>query len=177
MNKTPVTVSYIFFIIGILLIPTTYAQATKIGFVDLVVLLDQAPQTKVAKEKVEREFRSRDNELVGKQKKLRTQEDQLRRDANTLSAVARQKLEENISRSRREIKRDLDDFREDFALARNREMSILQKRVNEAIVKLAKDEQFDLIVGDSIIYASQGINITEKILQILRKQFKQKAGQ
>jgi Skp family chaperone for outer membrane proteins len=43
-------------------------------------------------------------------------------------------------------------------------------------VKLAKDEKYDLIVGDSIVYASEQINITEKVLKILRANFKKNAG-
>ena len=140
-------------------------------------MLEKAPQTKAAKEKVEREFKIRDNDLVNKQKELRRQEEKLKRDGSTMSADARKKLEADISRIRRELKRDLDDFREDFSLARDREMTKLQKHINEAIVKLAKDEKFDLIVGDSIVYASERIDITEKVLKILREEFKKNAGQ
>lgn len=152
------------------------AEGSKIGFVNPILLLDKAPQTISAKEKVEREFKSRDNELVGKQKELRRQEEKLKRDGSTLSSSARQKLESKIGRMRREIKRDLDDFREDFTLARNREMVKLQKRINEAIIKLAKDENYDLIVGDSIIYASDKIDVTDKVIKLLKADFKKNAG-
>ena len=156
---------------------TASAQEPKIGFVNPVDLLDKAPQTMAAKEKVEREFKERDNELVEKQKDLRREEERLKRDGSTMSDEARKKLEVDISRIRRELKRDLDDFREDFSLARNREMSKLQQQINEAIVKLAKDEKFDLIVGDSVVYASERIDITEQVLKVLREEFKENAGQ
>ncbi len=155
---------------------TANAEESKIGFVNPIDLLDKAPQTKAAKEKVEREFKTRDTELVNKQKELRRQEETLKRDGSTMSSEARKKLEVNISRTRRELKRDLDDFREDFSLARNREMAKLQKYINEAIVKLAKDEKFDLIVGDSVVYASERIDVTEQVLKILREEFKKSAG-
>lgn len=154
----------------------TLAEGSKIGFVNAVVLLDKAPQTKAAKEKVEREFKARDNQLVNAQKDLRKQEEKLTRDGPTMSNADRQKLEADISRLKRELKRDLTDFREDFSIARNREMGKLQKRINEAIIKLAESEKFDLIVGDSVIYASKRIDITEKVLVILRENFKQNAG-
>jgi outer membrane protein len=152
------------------------AAGAKIGFVNPIVLLDKAPQTKAAKEKVEQEFKTRDNQLVNEQKKLRREEEKLKRDGSTMSSTDRQKLESKIARLKRELKRNLDEFREDFSLARNREMGKLQKRINEAIVKLAKDEKYDLIVGDSIVYASEQINITEKVLKILRANFKKNAG-
>lgn len=154
----------------------TLAEGAKIGFVNAIVLLDKAPQTKAAKEKVEREFKARDNQLVNAQKELRREEEKLKRDGSTMSSADRQKLESKISRLKRELKRDLTDFREDFSIARNREMGKLQKRINEAIVKLAKDEKYDLIVGDSVIYASDRIDITDKVIKILRDNFKKNAG-
>ena len=63
-----------------------------------------------------------------------------------------------------------------FRERRNREMGKLQKRINEAIIKLAEEEKFDLIVGDSVIYASKRIDITDKVLKILRENFKNNAG-
>jgi len=153
-----------------------YAAGAKIGFVNAIVLLDKAPQTKAAKEKVEREFKTRDNTLVSAQKELRRKEEKLKRDGSTMSAADRQKLESTISRLKRELKRDLTDFREDFSIARNREMGKLQKRINEAIVKVAKDEKYDLIVGDSVVYASDRIDITDKVIKILRQTFKKNAG-
>ena len=154
----------------------TMAEGAKIGFVNAIVLLDKAPQTKAAKEKVEREFKARDNQLVNAQKELRQEEEKLKRDGTTMSAADRQKLESKIARLKRELKRDLTDFREDFSIARNREMGKLQKRINEAIIKLAEGEKYDLIVGDSVIYASKRIDITEKVLKILRENFKKNAG-
>ena len=101
--------------------------AANIGFVNPVRLLDQAPQTKALKEKVEREFKPRDTQLVAKQKDLRKKEEKLQKDSSTMSAAQQQELEAEIAQLRREIKRDLDEFREDFTVARNREMAKLQK--------------------------------------------------
>jgi len=165
-----------FFISALIISASVNAEEFKIGFVNPILLLDKAPQTTSAKEKVEREFKARDNELVSKQQELRRKEEKLKLDGSTLTEKGRQKLEAEIARIRRDLKRDLDDFREDFSLARNREMAKLQKRINEAIVQLAKNEKYDLIVGDSIIYASEKIDVTEKVLKILREEFKKNAG-
>jgi outer membrane protein len=159
------------FLISCLFITAAHAEV-RIGYVDPVKLLDKAPQTQAAKDQVEKEFKPRDTQLVAQQKELRNKEEQLKRDGGTMSSSTRQKLETDISRLKREIKRDLDDFREDFTLARNRIMAKLQKRINEAIVKLAKNENYDLIVGDSVIFASKNIDVTDKILKILREEFK-----
>lgn len=174
MNLTKRTVSVLTVIV--LSFFASNAVAAKIGFVNAIELLDKAPHTKAAKEKVEREFKSRDNDLVNQQKELRNKEEKLKRDGSTMSASSRQKLESDIAKIRRDLKRDLDDFREDFSLARNREMAKLQKHINLAIIKLAKDGKYDLIVGDSVVYASPAIDITDKVLSILRAEFKKNAG-
>lgn len=167
---------FTFLFIAILIPSHVVAEGFKAGFVNAIELLDKAPQTKSAKEKVEREFKSRDNDLVNKQKGLRRQEEKLKRDGSTMTSSARKKLEADIARIRRDLKRDLDDFREDFSLARNRELANVQKHIYDAIVKLAKKEKFDLIVGDSVIYASKKIDVTEQVLKILREEFKKNAG-
>lgn len=178
--KRPMTITAVVTATAALLLGLGLAQAqnpSRIGFVNPIALLDKAPQTKAAKEKVEQEFKERDTALVNKQQQLRQQEERLKRDGSTMSADERRKLESDITKARRDIKRDLDEFREDFSLARNREMAELQKHINEAIVKLAKDEEFDLIVGDSVVFASERIDITDKVLKILSDEFDKGAKQ
>ena len=80
----------------------------------------------------------------------------------------RRNLERDIIAQQRELKRAQDEFREDFNIRRNEELGSLQRQVYEAIVSLAKEEQFDLIVNDgAVIYASEQVDITDKVLKRL----------
>ena len=154
--------------------PVGAAQAAeyKVGFVNAAVLLDQAPQSESARKKLEAEFAPREKELVADQKALRAMEDKLAKDSAVMSESEQRKLERDILSRKREIKNAQDEFREDLNIRRNEELGKLQRSVYEIIVGLAKQEKYDMIVGDGVIYASDTVDITSKVLQRLKDDFK-----
>ncbi len=146
-----------------------WAQAgVKIGFVNAEKVLEKAPQVEAARKRLEREFRPRDQELVAMQKEIKRLEEKLARDRDVMSEAQREKLERKIRAKRRELKRAQDEFREDFNIRRNEEFDKLQRQIHKAIIDLAKDEKFDLILGDGVIYASPKVDITDKVLKRLK---------
>jgi len=93
-----------------------------------------------------------------------------------LSDVERGRNENEIRAAKRELRRAQDEFREDLNLRRSQELSKLQQKVTEVIQVLAKAENYDLIVSDGVIFAGTRVDITDKILERLRADFK-KASQ
>lgn len=59
------------------------------------------------------------------------------------------------------------EIREDINLRRNEELSSVQERANKVIQQIALDEKFDLILQDPVVYASQRIDITDKVIKAL----------
>lgn len=159
-------------LIGVLL-PLAGASAAndiKIGFVNTAKLLDKAPQAEAARDRLEQEFAPRDRDLVTEQRALRKKEDELANDSGLMSESQRRDLEREILALRRELKRSQEAFREDFNFRRNEELNKLQRQIYEAIVELAKENGFDLIVNDgAVIYASDQVDITNKVLERLAK--------
>ena len=146
------------------------AQAAdfKVAFVNAAVLLDKAPQAEAARKKLENEFSGREKELVAKQKKVQEMEIKLSRDSSTMSDTEQRKLERDLTSRKRELKNAQDEFRDDLNIRRNEELGKLQRSVYEVIVALAKQEKYDMIVGDGVIYASEQVDITDKVLQQLK---------
>lgn len=162
----------LFLLLGGLLLQIAVAQAAelKIGFVNAAQILDKAPQAELARSRLEKEFAPRDKSLVDAQKSLRSLEEKLARDSAVMGDSERRNLERDILAQQRELKRAQDEFREDFNIRRNEELGSLQRQVYEAIVSLAKEEQFDLIVNDgAVIYASEQVDITDQVLRRLTK--------
>lgn len=146
------------------------AQAeTKIGFVNAEKLLQDAPQADAARARLEKEFAPRDKKLAASQKQLRALEEKLVRDGSTMSDAERTKLERESRDLKRDLKREQDEFREDFNIRRNEELGKLQQQVFEAIRTLAKSEQYDLILSEGVIAASKEVDITGKVLELLKK--------
>ena len=77
----------------------------------------------------------------------------------------RGELEKKILNRKREYNRQQDELREDFNIRRNEELGKLQKRVHEIIIVVAKAESYDLVVTQPVLYASQNIDLTERVLQ------------
>lgn len=144
------------------------AVELKIGFVNAARVLKSAPQAEAALNRLEKEFSPRDKALVEAQKALRKLEDRLSKDGATLSDAERRDLERDIISQRRDVKRAQDEFREDFNIRRNEEMSKLQKLIQDAITALAQEERYDLVLNDgAVIYASEAVDITDKVLKRL----------
>lgn len=148
------------------------AGELKIGFVNAAKLLEAAPQAEAARKLLEKEFADRDRELVEMQSELRRQEERMTREGSTLSEAEQRKLERDIRNGQRELTRRQAEFREDLNLRRNEELRKLQRRAIEVVVALAKEEQFDLVLTEGVIFASDKIDFTERALERLRREFK-----
>lgn len=153
-----------------LLTPTLVLAEVKIGFVNTVKLMEEAPQAKAAISKMEAEFAPREKELVALQRDIKQAEDKLGRDAAVMSDADRSKTERDLVSRKRDLKRAQDEFREDLNIRRNEELSKLQRRLYDAIVDLAKAENYDLIVSEGVVFASTRIDITDAVLTRLKQQ-------
>jgi outer membrane protein len=139
----------------------------KVGFVDTAKLMESAPQVKAAQSKIEAEFAPREKELVELQRKIRTQEDRLARDSAVMSESENTKLERDILAMRRDLKRSQEEFRDDLNIRRNEVLAKLQREIFDAIVAFAKVQNYDLIMGQGVVYSSERVDITEAVLKEL----------
>ncbi len=163
--------SIIFFVMLSLLSVTGVAE-TRIGVVNTAKLLKEAPQAEAARKKLESEFAPRDAKIVELQKLIKSLEDKLSKDAAIMSDTARKNQERGIVKKKRDVKRIREEFTEDFNFRRNEEIGKLQKLVSDTILSLAKEKKFDIILSESVIYASQQVEITAQVLERLRLKYK-----
>ena len=142
-------------------LPTVALADTKVAAVNINKLMEGAPQAQAASEDLKKRFAAREQALLDK------------RDKDILSKSEREKLEQEIRDRRREFKRKSDEFTEDFSLARNEALNKLQADVYKAIVDVAKRENYDLVVSESVLYASKRVDITDKVLERLKELYQQ----
>ena len=155
--------------ICLLLALTSFAaQAeTKIGFVDIAQIMEKSPQADAARQALEREFSGRDKQLTGTRDSILRLEEKLKTDGGIMSEGKRSELEREIVSKKREYNRQRDELREDFNIRRNEELGALQKKVYDVIIEIAKNESFDLVLTQPVLYASDKIDVTEKVLKKL----------
>jgi outer membrane protein len=163
--------SAIFFSI-FLLLPLSVSAETeifKIGYVVVEKILKKAPQTASSNKKLEKEFKSRTDSLQKKVKSIQKQEKDFNKNSVTMSSDERQKAQKKIQNSKIEIQRIERELREDIDIRRREEIGKLQQKINEAIEEMAKKEKYDLILYQGVAYASNEIDITDKLIKVLSK--------
>ena len=150
-----------------------HAADFKVGFVNVAIVLDQAPQAARARARIEREFAPRDREILSQQQEIRALEDKLVKNAAVLSTSERERQEAELRQRKRELRRSEEEFREDLNL---QELSALQRMVTEVIQDMARGENYDLIMTDGVVFAGDRVNITKRVIERLKSEFKESGG-
>ncbi len=138
----------------------------KLGFVNGQRVVNESPQAKRAKQKLEKEFEKRDQELQQLSKRLQTMQENLEKNGVTMAEGERRTKEREFNELNREFQRKQREFREDLNLRQNEEMAAIFERANRVIKQIAEAEKFDLIVQEAV-YFSPRIDITEKVIKAL----------
>tara|TARA_B100002052_G_scaffold102193_1_gene94357 strand:+ start:532 stop:1059 length:528 start_codon:yes stop_codon:yes gene_type:complete len=146
--------------------PSAAQNPSKIGFVDPVRLIEQAPQGVTALAALEEEFRSRDEDLKSRHGQIQDMEADLEKNILIMDATSAQARQREIENLKRRLARDQQEAREDYNLRRNEELAKLQALVREVIVELARAGNYDLVV-EQAVYVSDAVNITDLVLERL----------
>ncbi len=154
---------------------SAYADTNvKVGFVNIASLMEKAPQADAARKALEKEFSARDSKLKAERDGIIDLENKLKTDGDIMSESKRAKLERDILKRKREFKRANEELQEDFNIRRNEELGSLQRDIYDVIVEIAKSEKYDLMVTERVLYASDRIDVTDKILARLKKTYKKR---
>jgi outer membrane protein len=141
------------------------AQDLKIGFVSLPALIERAPQTKAAMDALQEEFAPRQREFVAKQKELEDLAAKAQKDFAVMGETERRNAEKDLRDLQREVTRLQNELREDLNLRQNEEYGVLQRAILKEVQDYAQQQNYDLVVGDGVLYVSTGVNITEQVLR------------
>jgi outer membrane protein len=147
------------------------AQELKIGVVNVPVLMERAPQAKVAMDALQEEFAPRQREILAKQKEYEELGEKVQRDVAVMGETERRNAENDLRNMQREVTRLQNEFREDLNLRRNEELGNLQRSLLDEVQTYAKSAGYDLVVGDGVLYASTAVNITENVLRAMEANF------
>jgi len=159
------------FLIVLTFLVSGFAQAAdlKVGVVNNVRLFQEAPQAEKASARLREEFQPREAKLFTKEKNIKAQEERLMRDGAIMSVAERDKLEREVKNSWRELQLEDSNLKEEFAARQQREMASLREELTQAIQALASEENYDLVLYEGVTYVKPSLDITDKILERLKK--------
>jgi outer membrane protein len=149
--------------LGLMFVANVSVADLKIGFVNIPAVLEKAPQAEKAKKRLEQKFSPRDKQLVAQGKEIQSLEEKMTKEASVMSDSEKAKLENDIQNKKRDAKRSQQEFSEDFNASRNEELGKLQRRIVEAVRAIAKDEDYDLLLTDGVIYSKPEFDITAQV--------------
>lgn len=156
-----------------LLAPLGAAQAQmKIAVVNVPRLLEEAPQAKGAMTALQNEFAPRQRDIVAQQQGLKTKEEKLQRDGAVMAENERRNAEKDLRDSQREVARKQNEYVEDLNLRRNEELGKLQRELLQEVQVYARAQNFDLVLGEGVLYRNESIDITAQVLAALQARAK-----
>jgi outer membrane protein len=145
------------------------AQQLRVGYVDMKQVLDNAPQVLAGREKLDLEFRPRNETIEFQERQAQTMEDRLA--MGDISEDARTRLERELREMHRNVNRQKEDLRDELSFRRTEEVQKLEDQINQAVEQIARDNGYDLILSSPVVYADPTLDITDLVLDQLRVEF------
>ena len=148
-------------------------DTTQIAAVDFRYVVAESDEMKRALAEVETMKTAMEKELGELEKELESTSESLKRKRTVLS-------QEQLMQEEGDLKAKLREYRlkgENMNEKLSNEVTIRRKRVIKALEKVvnavASEQEYDVVLDSStLLYAGEGVDITEKILQRLNQHFK-----
>jgi outer membrane protein len=146
----------------------SYAEV-KIGVVNVRRLLEESPQAKQAMQTLQNEFAARQREVVQLEKDLRAKDEKFQRDGATMTETDRRNAERELREGQRELQRKSQELNEDYNLRRNEEIGKVQRSLLQEVQNYARSANYDLVIGDGVLYAAEAMDITPQVLSAMQR--------
>ncbi len=140
--------------------------AEKIGYVDVRRLIDESPQGLVELNKLEADFAQRNREIQGRIDVFEAKRAELEKNAMLMSEEEAARANQELEQMQRTLRREQRDYNEEYNESRNRSLAVLQKIISDAVIHVARRDDFDLVFQQAV-YISDRIDITERVLKEL----------
>lgn len=144
------------------------AQDLKIGVVNVSKLVSESPQAQQARSSMAQQFTERKKELKQQRQQLQEDVQRLKRDGSAMSEETRQQLEDSVRDQQRQLKLKQSEYKDDVKSAEKEELGKMREQIGQVVQQYAQDHNYDLIVGQGVLYASDQVDVTPRVLQRLK---------
>ncbi|MCP4077216.1 MAG: OmpH family outer membrane protein [Gammaproteobacteria bacterium] len=146
------------------------AQAElKAAYINSEKILQNAPQAVKAIELMKKEFQTRERALRDLAQNTQSQEESLRKEGAIMSDAQKKKIENEILEKKRKIRFDTQSLKEDVDLRRKQEIQKVRTSITAVINSYGKKHGYHLIFTEGVAFASDKVDITDEILEELKK--------
>ena len=150
------------------------ASDLKIGFVGVEKLLTQAPQVEAVNTAMMERFGGKKQELQDLEAEIKTMQENYKRNELVMTEDKLNELKTKLIGKVQTFKQMEATLNQEVSVMRNHELSVLQKAIREIINDVAKKDSYDLILSEGVVFAADKIDITDVVLDRMKKEFKKK---
>ncbi|HOJ15398.1 MAG TPA: OmpH family outer membrane protein [Deltaproteobacteria bacterium] len=156
------------------------AEELKIACIDSRRVITESMVGKDAYEKLKKLSEQKESELKKQEAKIKSLSDEIQAKSATMSASAKEDLQQRYEKEVKEYNRSYKDAQDDL---RNTEMNLLKPWTKEleAIIKdYGEKNKIDLILdktNPAVIYGSKKVDITDAIISLFDKRYQEKSSQ
>lgn len=169
MNR--LTIALLALVCALMTALPSFAADINVGVVNVQRLLAEAPQAKSSMQALQDEFAPRLRGLKDQENEFKTSAEKMQRDAAVMGESERREAERSLRDKQRDLVRRQEEFAEDFNLRRNEVLGQLQKSLMEEVQAFARNQSYDLIVGEGVLFASDSVDVTSQILAALESRY------
>ena len=149
------------------------SAAVNVGVVNVHELLQRMPEAAKVLSSMEKEFSGRKNALQGLETQLKTKSEALQKDKDVLNDSELKKRQKEVIDIQRKWQDMGNELREDVTRRQQEETQRLLKQINAALIKVAKNKKYDLIIHrDAAPYVADSVEVTEQVMQVLAQDTK-----
>jgi outer membrane protein len=143
--------------------------AQKIAYINTAQVFQALPQREVVLQKMQKDFKSKADELKSIQAQAKTKIEKLQRDGELLGPEDIEKLRIDIAKLDSEYKVKAQALEKASARREAEEKAKLFKTIQDAVEKVAEKKGYDLVIDiSSLQYGKPEYNISEDVIKALK---------
>ena len=153
----------------LLVAPSAWAADVKIGVLNMQKLQAEAPQIKEIMGRLQKQFEKPGQALQQLAKEIQQDEKDLKQNEVLMSPDKLKQAKQSLVDKVKSFSEQEAGLNKEMQTMRNQELAVFNDKVNEMLEALAKKEKFDLILAEGIVFVSDKLDITDKLLSKLQK--------
>lgn len=153
----------------VMIIGMSQVFANQIAIVDMQQIFQTAPQVKKINDALQKQFSSRREEIVAKGKTFQDEVQKYQKDKTVMSSKDSNATKDKLTKEENDLRQLQAKYQQDLYAAQNQNMNEFMKQVKDAVKSIAMEKKLDVAIPkNSILYASEGLDITQDVLKKLK---------
>jgi len=157
--------------------PVWAQEKVRIAFVDMQRALNESQAGRKGREKLQAQLKKVEAEFLKEEQEVMRLKSDLDKRGPLLREEERRNLEKEFQRKYLAYQRNMRDSQEELRHREGEMAAEIIKELQKTVAEVGRSEKLTLILERSqVIYSDQGLDITDKVIEIYNKRYSEKAA-